>query len=271
MKDTKLLLYVTTCCLSLLTALLILIIKKNKDNRGPIRQVEAGISSRQIPANSSLIEQEHIRTSISKELHDNIGQLLSLAQMNIYYLSKEISGEFRNNKVARDTISIIDQIHYSVQNISHNLNTDHVYKKDLDGLVKDELSVLKIAKGINTEFELYGERKTLNKDVKLAVFRVVQEALHNIVKHAYADGIIITQNNNPEFLKIDISDNGVGFNAKDIKEEDTNGLGLASMQQRVEAFGGYLHIASNDKGTTVSLTLPSIVAYEEHSFVNEAV
>lgn len=268
MKDTKLLLYVTTCCLSLLTVLLILMMKKNRDSRGAIRQVETGMSSSQ--TSLSLNEQEQIRTSISKELHDNIGQLLSLAQMNIYYLSKEINGEFRNNKVARDTISIIDQIHYSVQNISRNLNTDHIYRKEFDGLVKDELSVLKIAKNINTEFSLFGERKILRRDVKLAAFRIVQEALHNIVKHAHADDIRIIQHNDLDFLKVDISDNGIGFNVGVVEKENTCGLGVASMQQRAEAMGGDLQIVSSNKGTIVSLTLPGNIAYE-HAIVKDVV
>lgn len=207
-------------------------------------------------------EQEYLKSSISRELHDNVGQLLSLTQMNLHYLSKATSGDFRNNKITRDTISILDQIYDSIQHISHKLNADFVNKSGLISILRQEATSLKITKNISVQLDIDGNECRLKKDVELSIFRIAQESLRNIIKHAHATEVIISLNYSTDYLQVAIKDNGVGFEMSNIATESTSGIGLASMHYRAASINAALNIISSQDGTTIQIQLAAVHAYE---------
>ncbi|MBL7684299.1 MAG: hypothetical protein JNK00_13150 [Flavipsychrobacter sp.] len=222
-------------------------------------------NERYIPMHNALInfnEQEYLKSSISRELHDNVGQLLSLTQMNLHYLSKATNGDFRYNKITRDTISILDQIYDSIQHISHKLNADFVNKSGLISMLKQEATSLKIAKNISVVLNIDGNECRLKEDVELSIFRIAQESLRNIIKHAQATEVIISMNYSADYLHMAIKDNGIGFEMDRITTDNTSGIGLASMHHRAASICATLNIISSQDGTTIQIELASVYAYK---------
>jgi signal transduction histidine kinase len=108
-----------------------------------------------------------------------------------------------------------------------------------------ESNILKI------NFQNYGELLTLNKDTETAIYRIVQEAINNIMKHSKASEAIVQINNHDDNLHITIEDNGIGFNTNNKYE----GLGLKNIRSRVELLKGELTIDSNNKGTSIQINI----------------
>jgi signal transduction histidine kinase len=108
--------------------------------------------------------------------------------------------------------------------------------------------------GSNTlkiNFQNYGEFLTLSKDTETAIYRIVQEAINNIVKHSKASEALVQINNHDNNLHITIEDNGIGFNINNKYE----GLGLKNIRSRVELLKGELNIESNDTGTSIQINI----------------
>jgi len=119
--------------------------------------------------------------------------------------------------------------------------------------------------GINVDFKVVGEMRTLNKSIEISVFRIIQEALSNIRKHSRATEANITLEYSTTRLNVNISDNGVGFDPDLITEKSMsmNGYGLANMKERAELLGGNLTIKSApNRGTRISF---HILLTEEES------
>ena len=246
-------------CLFVFTIILFVLVKKIKQHKYPKK------NARYIPTNQGIpnfSNQELINTNISRELHDNIGQLLSLAQMNVHYLSKEINDDFRNYKVARDTISIINQVHNIIHNISHKLSSEYISQKGLVKMLRQELIDIRIVKEINAELYIEGVVKSLKKEVELTIFRVVQEAMHNIIKHSNADCIKILLHYTMNDFQLEIVDNGIGFNVEKELTSAAKGIGIINMHQRIESIDGELNITSSEKGTSLLITLPYVYAFD---------
>lgn len=253
MKNDQVYFFTAINCLFFITILIVIIVKRDKFKKYGAQE-EKHLSHNGHSIN--MRDQEQIKTSISRELHDNIGQLLSVAQMNMYYLSKETNGDFRNNKVAKDTISIINQIRDSVQDISHKLNSDYIGRQGLIKLLRQEVRNLKIIKNINADLLVDGIEVPLKKNVELTVFRMVQEALQNIFKHSKADEVVIRLSYYDDSFELSVSDNGIGFNTEEVLNTENTGIGISGMYERARSVGGNLEITSSGKGTTVKMMLP---------------
>ena len=110
---------------------------------------------------------------------------------------------------------------------------------------------------INCRFIYDIEELDFDKDKSIAVFRIVQEALTNIIKYAQASGVVIEIKNTPGNVTISVADNGNGFSIKEIENKKT--MGIMGMKERAEIFGGKLDIESSPgNGTKIILSLPKV-------------
>lgn len=198
---------------------------------------------------SKLEIQEQTFTEISKELHDNVGQLLSLASLQLSMAQQQA---IPLEKIKQN----IDTALGDLRNISKSLNGEYIQKFSIAEFLQNIKNQLDGFEGIDFQIEQIGERSTLPIPKKIILIRVLQEAIQNIVKHARATLLrVIIDNSDGQILKITVADNGIGFDVK--KAELRNGLGLSNMQKRIESLNGTITFHSRpSEGTEIFIHTP---------------
>lgn len=192
--------------------------------------------------------QEQTYLHISQELHDNIGQVLSLVKMNINTVA-QISPEPVREKLAEST-DLITKAIQDLRDMSKTLNADFLNEIGLPNAVDQQLQVLKRS-GFSTELLVQGDVDHYHPEQRLLLLRIIQELLNNIVKHANANKISVSLNYETDKLIITVTDNGTGFNPEQKQSYPNKGLGLRNIQNRLKLVKGSMVLKSEPgKGTT---------------------
>ena len=206
---------------------------------------------------SRLEVQEQSFKYFSEEIHDNIGQLLSIVKMQLYNI-KRSSGEPEIVNQATQSNELLGKAINDLRNISHTLNSAFVDNAGLEEAIKKDLDYICSAKEVHCNFHKTGEGYSMGGEQELLVFRIVQEAIANAIKHAAPKTIDVHLIYTPENLVVEIKDDGTGFDAANVAKA---GLGLNNMQLRAHLLNGEIAINSQkDKGTTVALTINNTIA-----------
>jgi two-component system NarL family sensor kinase len=196
---------------------------------------------------AQLETQEQTFHSLSQELHDNIGQLLSLAKLNMSLVEMSSTD---NNESITQTKNLLNTAINDLRDISKTLNTEYVKEKDIKESIERELAMLRRTRKFDADFELSGTPFFIKAERRLILYRIIQESLNNIVKHAGATHIHFSMVYLGEVLEIIIRDNGVGFDMK----ATPNGVGLINIKQRSTLIDSKVNIYSEPgKGTTLSI------------------
>jgi len=188
------------------------------------------------------IQQETL-ANVGRELHDNIGQLLSLAKLNLNSnrLEKQSEGKESINQIIRE-----------VRALSKTLNLDWVDEINLDDFVKQQLQRIESTGYCTTVFDSDQSLNILSKDKKLVMIRVIQECLNNAIKHASPNQIQILISKVNMTSYINIIDDGRGFDTS----LQSKGSGMANLKKRMETIGGTIILSSiPGKGTHITLSL----------------
>jgi signal transduction histidine kinase len=198
-----------------------------------------------------LTAQETERTRIARELHDDISQQLAVLNLDLRQLTEMIQGPA--GTVARDAMKYAGDIATSVRNLSHQLYPAKLrvvgLVTALQGLV-GELSQHRPS----IVFTHENVPASLPPDLALCVFRIVQEALQNSLKHGHANTIAVHLSGTADRLSVTVVDDGVGFLVEEVRHRS---FGLISMRERVEAMGGQFTVwSSRQHGTKLSVSLP---------------
>jgi len=200
--------------------------------------------------------QEQTFRHISQEIHDNIGQVLSLAKLNI--ATMDISQTSSLEQKIGDSKKLISKAILDLRNLSHGLSTDYITDLGLAKAIGHELEMIKKSGNFETEFETEGTSYTLDKQKELIIYRIMQEVLNNIIKHASAQKIIIYLLYGQSTFTLNITDNGKGFDLTPLNENtSSSGLGIRNMHSRAQLIGaGFLISSTLGKGTSVTVTVP---------------
>jgi signal transduction histidine kinase len=201
--------------------------------------------------------QEQTFRTISQEIHDNIGQVLSLVRLQISTVNP-IDLSATEQKITSSK-ELLDQALDDLRNLSKQLNPEHVGSHPLSGLLRSQLDIIRKAGLHETHFEMHGEETPLDPGKKLIVFRIAQEALNNVLKHAAARNISVVLMYLPDKTLLSINDDGRGFETSASPDPDAlpGGLGMRNMAYRAGLIGAQFHVQSNPAdGTLVQLTLP---------------
>ena len=201
--------------------------------------------------------QEQTLKTISQEIHDNIGQVLSLVKLNINTMNCD-EPKLLHEKI-NDSKSLISKAIHDLRDLSKSLNTDYVTELGLMRAVEYELEMIQKTGSYQIQFNIEGKSYRLEEQQELILFRIVQEALHNIIKHAKATAIDVQLIFKPEMFALKICDNGVGFDSAQLETNNykTHGLGIKNMYNRAKVINtDFKLLSSLDKGTTILLTLP---------------
>jgi len=208
-----------------------------------------------------LIEgQEDERRRIARELHDQIGQVLTAIKMNLHAVMQDCNTTEAGSHI-KDNIEAVDEALRLVRDLSIDLRPPLL--DDLGLVTALRWYVDRYAKrtGLNVDVlvELPDENERFSRELETACFRIAQEALTNIVRHAEASQILVQLAKDEATLFLSIKDDGVGFNIERLRKRAPRvaTLGLISMQERAHAAGGAIDIDSApSQGTEVKLRLP---------------
>lgn len=200
---------------------------------------------------------EQERGHLARELHDELGSLLTAAKLDVARIKARLSGD-SGDLPAR------------IEHLIETLNSGIALKRRIiEDLRPSSLSNLGLVPALEILTREFGQRSGLNivtnlepaqvdETIQLTVYRLVQEALTNIARYAQAQNVDISLLSYKDYVMVTVHDDGRGFDPRAVQ---SSSHGLQGMRHRVEASGGHLDISSTDKGTTISATLPLMVLH----------
>jgi len=197
--------------------------------------------------------EEQERTRIARELHDGLGVLLSAAKINHNVLGKALPENLRSNRAYRESYEIIAQMQQEIKTIANNLVPDYIAHKNFEEAINALTNKFRNTGIFDLALYTYGNPRELHPDRSFALYRILEEIIHNTVKHAEASELVIQVMYHEDQLHLSTEDNGKGF--------DTNkrytGIGLQSIQSRISMLKGYLILSSEpNHGTTYNIEVP---------------
>lgn len=220
--------------------------------------LDAELLKQQTLRSKAVIEaEEKERIRIARELHDGIGQQLSAAKLNLSGLQDSI----KTNKpeeiiMIQNALDLLDESVKEVRAVSHNMVPNSLIKSGLVSAVREFISKISSSGNLKINLEIVGLNNRLENTVENILFRVLQEAVNNIIKHSKATEVSIQFIKHERELTILIEDNGVGFVLTE-KLNEAEGIGLKNIQSRVAFLNGEVIFDSfPGKGTTLTIEVP---------------
>mgnify|MGYP003973130255 CR=1 FL=1 len=210
---------------------------------------------RRLSAQIQSIREEE-KTRIAKEVHDQLGQTLTVLKIDTTQLQQRIPTELSELKSrATSMTNIVDDIIKNVQHIAMELRPPILDAFGICEAIVWQSNEYKRKLGINFDLNRLCEHIDLEKDLQTTLFRIFQEAVTNVIRHANATHVRVAMNYDNENLIFKIADNGTGINKKDIESHES--LGLIGMKERVHPWGGQVEFKGlPGKGTNVIITIP---------------
>lgn len=198
---------------------------------------------------------EEERTNIAREIHDELGQQLTALKMDAYWLNQKINGkdEALSKKLA-DMLQILDQTIQTVRKIASDLRPGILDDLGLSAALEWQSAEIEKRSGIPIKLSSDVGEINLDKNTTIGIFRIYQEALTNILRHAQTPSVIANFERINNQLILRVQDFGVGFNVSEVKHKNT--FGLSNMSERALMLPGFLKIESTiGKGTIIELTV----------------
>ena len=201
--------------------------------------------------------QEEERRTIARELHDEVGQVLTAVKVELAVAQHAIEAAGASAAPLSEVHTIADGALATVRNLSQLLHPAALDDLGLAAAIDSSLRGLARRYEIRAELVQKGLVERLPREVELAAYRIVQEAITNVGKHAEARQCRVLLTHLPDRLLIEVEDDGVGFIEDTDRPIVARGLGLISMRERAARLGGTLNILSNPgQGTRLIVSLP---------------
>jgi two-component system NarL family sensor kinase len=203
--------------------------------------------------------QEKVRKRIARELHDGICQKLGAIKYNveaaIFRFTSSTPDKFATKEVLEEIVGRIKKINAEVRGFSHELYAQILTDIGLESAIRE---LVYDYPATPIDFVIVGEVNNLSTDTSWALYKIAQVALENVQNHAKAHQIILRLEGSKHHVTLSIIDDGVGFDFNQIKYKSGTGLGLRSMQERLEdeRVDGTLDLESSPKGTVLTAIVP---------------
>ena len=193
---------------------------------------------------------ENTFQNISREIHDNIGQKLTLAKLHlnaILFSNHEISDS------VQDVVGLISESLNDLRDISRSLSSEVIMNSGLIKALEHEVSLISKTSHFQIALQILGDPEYLNAEKELVIFRIIQEALTNVIKHADASSVIIELSYGNTSLTVTMQDDGKGFDAEHAEQSN----GLNNMKNRTDFLQGNFYIDSKPgQGTKITIDIP---------------
>ena len=231
---------------------------KEAEARRNQRRMEKKLKETQARLTRKLLDaQEAERTRIARELHDDTAQSLSIISLEMDSLIS--SGQFCSEEDAARISSLktsVDRVIEDVRRFSHELHPALLDQLGLLPALEQLANETAELGNLEIDLDIRGEEWELSRDAELSLFRITQESLNNIRKHARATRVVITLHYLPDGIKLSISDNGQGFCVNQVSEAalSRGSLGLLSMRERARLINADFNIDSSPgRGTSITI------------------
>jgi signal transduction histidine kinase len=196
------------------------------------------------------------RAHIAREIHDEFGTILTALKIDLSWLEKKFTGEQESLKArTRKSLDLINSAIKTVQRISSQLRPGILDHLGLGAAIESELKEFGNRTGIAWDLSIDMGERSLDRDLSTTVFRIFQETLTNIARHAEATSINVSLNEKDNCLILFVKDNGKGITEEDLI--NPRSYGLMGMRERVQSWDGNIMITGmENKGTTVTVNIP---------------
>ena len=196
---------------------------------------------------------ENERKRIASDLHDELGPLLSAVKLQITSLDSQDTHDL---KLIEKSSGHIDDIIEKLREISNNLMPNTLLRKGLKFAILDSVSRLKGVHPINITL-VYPEDITMSQDKEINLYRIIQEIIHNTIKHAQAKNLRLVFSREKNMIVLRTDDDGIGFDYEQ-KTRLAGGLGLLNLQSRTEVMGGeFSYSSEKGRGTRYLFEIPA--------------
>lgn len=192
---------------------------------------------------------------IGREIHDNIGQKLTLASLYTQQLAFENKAPHINENI-ENISTIINESLSELRALSKSLTDNTIEENSMDTLIIRECSKIMELKKCDIKYTNNDKNLDLNYQTKAIFIRIIQEFIQNSIKHSNCKLIEVNLNSNSNTIELQLKDDGIGFDFIASKQKNS-GIGLTNMQKRTEILGGNFNFESTiNLGTTLTITLP---------------
>jgi two-component system CheB/CheR fusion protein len=201
--------------------------------------------------------QEQERERIARDLHDNINQRLALLQMNLESIRGELpAGIQETTRTEFDSVlRQVEELSNDLRDLSHRLHPQILNDLGLERALQDLCETYEERYSMTVRFSTRNVQPSVPAAISIALYRIVQEALQNVAKHAEASAVDIALIGGRTSLELTLRDNGTGFAAQ--VRRPGSGIGLINMAQRARLVGGSFEIQSRpDAGTRIHVSVP---------------
>jgi len=251
-----LLVFMTGFILVMITFIIIILFfvqKKQKIFNNDLLTVRANYDRELYKAQLEI--QEQTFQEIAREIHDNVGQILSLAKLGLGTLDLDRKDEAKESII--EISDILEKALDDLRHLSRTMNAEIIKKGGLKKSIEMQVGYIQRGGKFNIQLHVKGDHVFLNETKEIILFRIVQEAVNNIIRHAIATDICIILNYSTEFLKLQIQDNGKGFSLNEQIEGPNHISGIYNMQQRAKLIEAGFEITSEiGNGTCINVTTP---------------
>ncbi|WP_229310878.1 sensor histidine kinase [Larkinella soli] len=202
--------------------------------------------------------QNHTLQQIGQELHDHVGQMLSLTMIQLSVLEDDLSGTAHRPAV-RHAIETVERTLQDVRALSKTLDNGTVQRFGLKESLSLEMDRIRRTGRFQTQFLVAGAPYPLGEQAETVLFRMAQESLTNAMKHSGGKQLTLTAEYHADFFILIITDDGAGFNPEETSRRgaELSGSGLLNLRQRARMLGGDCLLTSRpDTGTRVEIRVP---------------
>jgi two-component system, NarL family, sensor kinase len=207
---------------------------------------------KQLTATRAVLQgQDEERSRLAKDLHDGLGGMLSGIKFSFTSMKENMILEPGNQQAFARSMDMLDGIIRELRRIAHNMMPESLIKFGLNTALKDMCNYVEQSATLKVSYQSIGlENASIDKNTAIHIYRIVQELLNNIMKHAKATEAVVQVSFSKGLFSITVEDNGSGFDTSILNKHD--GMGWSSIQNRVRSLDGAMDVQSSvHKGTSV--------------------
>ena len=221
-----------------------------------IQKTEKLLKDQELSSINAMIEgQEKERQRLASDLHDSVGATLSAARLQFEHLQKHKGSLPNEEELFDNTGKLLEEAYQEVRSMAHIKNSGVLAKIGLLPAIEKLAKNVSVSK-LHVEVKDFGLNERISNTLEITIFRIIQELVTNIIKHANASEAIISLTQIENTLNIIVEDNGIGFNPREVSL-NADGMGLGNIEKRIEYLEGTLEVDTTPgKGTTILIDIP---------------
>ena len=235
-------------------------VKLNEELRKEIKEKERLSSMIEVQKDShmkALVQvQDNERKRIASDLHDSLGSLLSSVRLRFNGLQQDFASKVPDKSTRySDTLTLLDEAIAELRSVSHRMIPVSLVRFGLKSALQTFADQINASEQLDVDLQILGYDRRLAEEIEVAVYRICQELVQNVIKHAGASAVRVQIIFHDDALNIIVEDNGIGMN----RDETVPGLGFNTLQSKVDLFKGTFSIESQPgRGTMVLVDLPFV-------------